>query len=187
MKVIDYRFSSETMKIFRAMINQEFKTIKHDPLIYGPGVYGIVGLYIGDRIYKITNQTEVLDYFGKMEDVAVFKFASAEAKEIKSYTNNKMISFPISSSIKEIHIINENQQLFYNGNQIYDVYTVRGIIFVLQDNRELSFEKSIWFSEDIYVEKGHDLYNKFSSTDSFLEDWDEGFTAQCKRDVVVVK
>lgn len=58
--------------------------IRHDPLIYGPGAYGIVGVYIGDRVFAITNQTEVLDYYGTMEDVGVFRFDESKASQITS-------------------------------------------------------------------------------------------------------
>lgn len=184
MKTIDIRFSKETYDRIESLVNQKFKMIRHDPLIYGPGAYGIVGVYVGDKIFAITNQTEVLDYYGVMEDVAVFRFDESEETQITSLTNNEMVNYPIESTIKEIRIVNENQQLFQQGTQIYDVYTVRGIIFVLQDGREISFEKPVWFSEDIYIEKGYDLYDKFVSTNEFLEDWEDGYIAKCTREII---
>jgi len=184
MKTIDVRFSKEIYEKIQSMVNQEFKMIRHDPLIYGPGAYGIVGVYVGDKVFAITNQTEVLDYYGTMEDVAVFRFDESETAQIASLTNNEMVNYPIKNIIKEIRIVNENQQLFQQGTQIYDVHTVRGIIFVFQDGREISFEKPVWFSEDIYIEKGYDLYDKFAPTDAFLEDWEDGYTAKCTRETV---
>ena len=187
MKTIDIRFSKETYDRIESLVNQEFKMIRHDPLIYGPGAYGIVGVYVGDKVFAITNQTEVLDYYGAMEDVAVLRFDESEAAQITSLTNNEMVNYPIESTIKEIRIVNENQQLFQQGTQIYDVYTVRGLIFVLEDGREISFEKPIWFSEEIYIQKGYDLFEKYSPTDEFGEGWEGDYRGECSRDIVTIK
>lgn len=63
----------------------------------------------------MTNYCEVLDYYGKDEDVAVFKFESAEEDEIKTHiVGGKMIETPVNSIIEKIHVINEHQKLFYN-------------------------------------------------------------------------
>lgn len=189
MKTVDIRFPDNTISIMKSLIGQEFKMIKHDPFMFGLDVYGIVGLFIDDNVYKLTNLVEVLDYYGKMEDVAVFRFEATTADKIVTFrVNGEMIDFPIHSKIKEIRIVNENQQLFYNGEQTYDVYTVRGIIFVLQDGREISFEKPIWFSEEIYIRKGYDLIEKFVSTDDFAEGWEgcDGYETKCTREIITI-
>ena len=37
----------------------------------------------------------------------------------------------------------------------------------------VSFEKSIWFSEFIHVQRGYDLLKTYQPTDVFLEEWEE--------------
>ncbi len=60
----------------------------------------------------------------------------------------------------------------------------RGIIFHFGDH-QYSFEKPVWFSEDIYIQKGYDLIKKFASNDKFVnDDWCEGCKAECKREIV---
>ena len=188
MITIDNRFSNETINMLKLLINKKLKKIKHNAFYYGPGVYGIVGLFFDDDVYKITNFLEVQDYFGRQEDVAYFRFEHSQASQIESFLEGEqMIDYPICGTIKEIRIVNENQELYHNKEQTYNIYTVRGLIFVFDDGRELSFEKPVWFSEDIYVEKGYNLYDKFSKTDSFLEDWEDDYTAKCTREIITIK
>lgn len=188
MKTVDIRFSEETMQIFHSLIGQQFDGMKHDPFIHVPSVYGIVGLFIGGNAFKLTNLIEVLDYYGQMEDVAVFRFEPTTSDDIKTFIDNgEMIDYPVRSRIKEIRIVNENQRLYHNGKQTYDVYTVRGIIFVFEDDHEISFEKPIWFSEEIYIQKGYNLIAKFSPTEEFGEGWEGEYRGECSREVVSVK
>ena len=51
-------------------------------------------------------------------------------------------------------------------------WVTRGVIFYFDDETELSFEKDIWFSEEIYVGQGKKLIDKFASTDKFSEAWE---------------
>ena len=188
MKTVDVRFSDKTIQTIQTLVGQEFDGMKHDPFIHVPSVYGIVGLFIGGKAYKLTNLIEVLDYYGQKEDVAVFHFVPTTPDSIKTFMDDgEMIDFPVCSCIKEVRIINENQRLYYKGEQTYDVYTVRGLIFVLEDGREISFEKPIWFSEEIYIQKGYDLFEKYSPTDEFGEGWEGDYRGECSRDIVTIK
>lgn len=58
------------------------------------------------------------------------------------------VNIVLSMSVK-IFCLNENLE--------FDIFTVRGIIIELADGREISFEKSIWFSEFITVKTGYEL------------------------------
>ena len=92
------------------------------------------------------------------------------------------------SIIKKITVVNEHQQLFNQGIQTYDVYVTRAIIFEMEDGGEISFEKDIWFSEEINIRRGHDLIDKLSSTDSFAENWEgiEGYDTKCDRESIIM-
>lgn len=136
-------------------------------------VYGIVGVYIANEIYRFTNFIDVVDYYSKMEDVAVFKFEETNINGVKSaIVSEEMIDVPINKSIKKIEVINENQKQYKNDKILYDNWVTRGVIFYFDDESELSFEKDIWFSEEIYVEQGKKLIDKFASTDKFSEAWE---------------
>ncbi len=129
-----------------------------------------------------------MDYYGQNEDVAIFKMSNIPYDDIHSMIQNQtMIDTPVSSIISEIDIVNERQSLFENETLVYEVQVTRGIIFKFKDGHEISFEKEIWFSEDISVKKGYDLIQQFSSTDEFEEAWSDEYRGECTRDTIVIK
>ena len=185
MNTIDMRFDPS---LFQAMIGQEFKKYKADPFVYTNSVTQIVGLFIGDAVYKLTNIQETVDYFGYEDDASIFKITACQEDEIQSaFKDIQQIETPVNETIKEIVLVNENQRLFQNGIQTYDVWLTRGIIFRLPE-REISFEKQIVsFSEEIEIQRGYNVIDSFGSTDHFLDGWDEGIMPECSRDIITIK
>lgn len=183
-KTIDIRFDDKTVQLIQSLVGQRFDRMRRDTFLL-PSVYGLVCLFIGEKCYKLTNFVEVLDYYGTLEDVAVLHFKPEKQENIKSLQGNgEMSDSLICKRIREIRIVNENQRLYHNEVQTYDVYTVRGLIFVFEDDCEISFEKSIWFSELIHIEEGYDLIQKFDPTDEFVETWEGEYRGACSREVI---
>ena len=117
-------------------------------------VYGIVGLYIGGTSYKLTSLIESARRFFNTDDVAAFRIEQANDAEIKTFMDEgDFIETPVLSIITSIDIITDHQVVEHDGNsQLFD-YSI-GIVFHLQDTREISFEISTWFSEMITIHKG---------------------------------
>ena len=150
MKHIDVRFNSDMMQMLQSMAGKVLEKFRCEPFEYSPLVYGVVGLYIGGEVFKLENYLEAQDFFGHTDDVAIFKFLPAVDTEIVSgFVNGQMVDTPIACRIRQIRVVDENQQLFVNGEQTYDVWLTRGVIFDLEDGREVSFEKSIWFPNSL--------------------------------------
>ena len=184
---IDITFDEKTMNIFQNFIGKIFEKYKADPFTYSPSVYGIIGIYIDKSVYKLTDFAEVFDYYGANEDVAVFKFENSVDDEIKTCTiNGEMIDCNIENTISKIQIVNEHQKSFYKGEQDYDVWVTRGIIFFFSDGLELSFEKDV-FSELIFIEKGYNLISRFTPKDDFAKNWVDGNTGECTRKIIEIK
>ena len=101
--------------------------------------------------------TGPLDYYGAEEDAEVW---SVEEKEHPMIADKSFITTPIQETITAVRIVQEHQMLFENAQQTYDVWVTRGIIIEFGDH-ELAFEKPVWFSEDIVIRKGYDLFEKF--------------------------
>ena len=59
--------------MIQELIGKQFNKFCHDPFEFTNSVTQIVGLYIGDEIYSLTNKQEVVDYFGNTDDIAVLK------------------------------------------------------------------------------------------------------------------
>jgi hypothetical protein len=187
MITIDKRFEYQTINLLKGFINKQCISLRCDPFYFSTSVYGLVGININNKWLSITNFIEVLDYYGEKDDVAVFKINETEEQNIKSLTGENMIDIPINEKIVSIDIINENQRLYKNSLQIYDVWFTRGIIFILENGNEISLEKDVWFSEDIIVERGKKLLEKFSSTNRFTENFDDEYIGECSRKIIKIQ
>ena len=185
MKKIDMRLDTN---IIRDWIGKEFKKYKCDAFDFTNSVTQIVGLYIGDDVYALTNVQESVDYFGNTDDVAVFKLKASADVSIKSaFVDVEMISTPVGNSITGVKLVNECQRLSINGEQAYEVYLTRAIIIDVED-REISFEKdTVPFSEEITIMRGYDLQNKVSDNEGFLEGWDDGYKPTYSREILEIK
>lgn len=181
MKQIDMRFEKEKVK---GLLGKAFVMYKCDAFDYTNSVTQMVGLYIGDKTYALTNVQEYVDYYGDEEDVAVFKFGETDECNIQSaFRNTEMISTPINGRIEKIYLVNDNQTVTENGFEQYNVWLTRGMVFFV-DGHEISFEKdSIPFSEEIIIRRGYDLVDKMISEKEFLESWGEGVEPRCFRQI----
>lgn len=182
---IDDRIVSKKDGIFNAMVGKTLESICHDPFVYSNSVYGIAGMKVEDTYYKVSNEIEVRDYFGEKEDVAVFNISEDIPENIHSMIeDSSMITVPINQKIKYIDVVNEHQCLYENGAQTYDVWITRGFVVELEDGLQISFEKEIWFSKDINIERGYNLIDKFFPVNRVIEGWSEPKKMVCEREVI---
>lgn len=183
MEKTDMRFDQN---VFKELIGKRFNKICCDEFIYTPSVTQIAGLYIGDDIFRITNELETVDYFGTCEEIAVCRFSKCNNEDIKSaLVAGQMTDTPVNSVIRSIKIVNEHQNVILNGEQEYDVWLTRGIIFTIED-REVSFEKSIVpFSEEINIHEGNNLIALFGK-EEFTEGWDRNVKAIVERETITL-
>lgn len=184
MKRIDICFDNMALKVLGDAIGKNLVCYKSDPFMYSTSVYGLVGVKVDELWLTFTNFVEVMDYFGGDEDVAVFKLQQSSEEDVHSYTGEDMITTPINAKITGIDVINENQQLYKNGEQTYDVWVTRGIIFKLDDGRELLLEKDVWLSEDIIIEKGENLVVKLAPLENFSDNWENEYRGVAVRNIV---
>lgn len=184
MKRINVCFDNTALELLGNAIGKNLVCYKSDPFMYSTSVYGIVGIKINEVWLTLTNFVEVMDYFGGDEDVAVFKLQQSDEEDVHSYTGENMVTTPVNAMITGIDIINENQQLYKNGEQTYDVWVTRGIIFKLDDGRKLLFEKDVWLSEDIIIEKGENLIAKLAPLEKFSDNWEGEYRGVAVRNII---
>lgn len=188
MKNIDVRFSHSDETTLRCMVGRRMNRYKHDPFVFSANVYGIVGICVEVGAWTFTNFIEVADYYGANEDVAFFRLQRANWDDIHSrIPDQTMIETPVGRVISSIDVVNERQKLFEKGIQTYEVCLTRGVVFKFDDGSELSFEKNIWFSEDITVRKGYNLIQSFSPTSEFIESWENNLRGECSREIVELR
>ncbi|MCD8205490.1 MAG: hypothetical protein LUD29_02615 [Clostridia bacterium] len=195
MKRLDISFDQGTMDLLQSLVGKKMNAFLCQRRMYTTAVDEVVMFRIEGTLYKLTNAYEVLDYMNSVDDVGVFKFGLASEKDIERYEalytpKMYMRSTPIEQTIKEIRILYENQQLYHEAVQTYDIDIVRGVVFVLEDGREIAAEKDMWFSELIYVTTGYNLMDAFREIDETLIDpWKKhpGYEARGSRQTVVLK
>lgn len=188
MKSVQIQFNDIMLNILRQFVGKTFTKFKCDPFVFSNDVYLQIGLFINKSTYLLTNAIEVLDYFGAPEDISVFKIRECEESEIKSGLKNiTLIDNPVNAKIKEIHVIQENQQYLKDGFLEFELTVTRGLIFILDENREISFEKCGPFSEDFRINKGNNLIDKFEPIDNSNSESDPGDEFKTTRTTLIIK
>ena len=184
MKKIDIRLKFDEMSILQKLVGKELTAIYHDKFEFVNSSSQAVGFETNEFNFYLYSFVEPLDYFGSIEDVAVW---SLDLNRYALVDEKDFIKTPIKQTVKSIQIVQENQRLYTNEAQIYDIWLTRGIVFDFGDNQIL-FEKAVWFSEEIYIQKGYNLIEKISPTSKIVDsDWNEGLYAECSREIVTVK
>lgn len=181
--------SNKEFDLLKSMIGKTFDKYKCDPFINSPMVYGIVGIYINDKAIKITSLLKEVQRFLEIEEVASLQIDESTNENIKTFMDDgEMIDTPINSKIKSISVVNDYQTIEHKGH-IYEFNSTVGLIFLLEDSREISFEIGTWFSEMITIQKGYHLIDKFTPVDDFFEEWEdcEGYIPNSKREVIVIE
>lgn len=72
-------------------------------------------------------------------------------------------------------------------NTQYITLTSKSFIIELADGLEISFEREIWFSEEINIERGYKLVNKFSPISTITEGWCSPYAMICERKIINYK
>lgn len=184
MNAIDMRFD---VNVMRNLVGKKMVKYKCDTFDFTNSVTQIVGIYIGERVYSLTNIQESIDYFGNIEDVAICRFVETTDEHIKSaFKDTEMITTPVEDIIDKILLVNENQKIYNSNEELYNVWLTRGIIFYVK-GREIMFEKdNVPFSEEIIIQRGYNLTEKLSDEKEFLVSWSEGIVPKCTREFVEI-
>lgn len=96
--------------IFKRMIGKQFYKYKCDPFVFTNTVTGIVGLYIGEKVFELKNEQTAFQYFDSMDDVALWNIKEVNDPEIHSvFANTEQIDTLINQNINSITLANEHQ------------------------------------------------------------------------------
>ena len=183
MTMNDYRLKENEIQILSSLKEKKFNCIIADNAFGGTKSIRHALFSVGNKFYTFNNEIVPLDYYGSgVEDVAILSFSMASENLIHEERSfERAIELPIKQKIKDVAVVTETQKVFENSILNYETILTRGVIFYLFDGYEVSFEKDIWFSEIIKIQKGYNLIDKFSSKKEFEEDWTGNYSAQCVR------
>ncbi|MBO6047529.1 MAG: hypothetical protein J6P61_07310 [Erysipelotrichaceae bacterium] len=184
MKTIDMTLQDETYDFLKTLIGQTIQYLVFDPLQFLEVPYMNAFLDYGDGYLKVTNQSQLTDYFGEESNMAVFSVEDAMEMDDNFHAN----IYPVNRQITKIDVVNEIQQTKNaKGDILYDVRLVRGLIVHFNDGLELSFEKQcIPYSEEINIEEGQFLIDIFDIPEYFFTHFDDVMPS-ARREVITIK
>lgn len=179
--IVNKMLSGDSMELLGSMIGKELEYFCCDPFTFNHMVYRNVSLFIGGEVYMIQNIAEAQAYFGTAEDICNLRIVRATESDARSaLADTKQNLIPFHAPITRITVISESQYM-YHDEQLMDEYRfVRGFLFTLSDGREISFEKTDDFSEQIAIQRGRDLINQISAV-SECDDLEPGFRMEITR------
>lgn len=189
MIAIDKRFNDEEMNILRQLIGRKIISLRHEKFQPTHASSGAVCIETEQGMIYLYCQAEPMNYFGDDDEESVLALSHERRKwlDIDKFSYVLAVESPVNETVKEIHVVQDHQRLYENGEQTFDVWMAWGIIFDFGDY-QYSLEKSRGFSGIIFIEKGNDLINTFTSTDEFEDpdSWTDDCIAKCDREIVVI-
>jgi len=181
---MDFRIKKEDIIELK---NKKFTKYKCDKFLFTNSVTQIVGLFIDDKVYALTNIQEPLQIGDNMEDVSIYKFKQCNIDDIKSaFIDVDQINNYINDFIDSIVMVNDKMILYQNDKVIFEVEMTRAIIFKFSQGNELCFIKdAVFFSEEIIIYKGYNLIDKVKDNVEFINDWNsDGYRPVCHRELI---
>ena len=152
------------IELLKDFIGKQFKWFQHDEFVFTPTTYGVIYINIDDKNYALTDYYEIKDVLGDNQEISVL-ILKEHNDELKSQIlNSKIVCENINSKISSIILVNTKTTIV-NKNNASDTYTLldtHGIIFNLQDDYQIAFEKDD-FGENITIYRGYNLQDKFKS------------------------
>lgn len=163
MNTTDTRMSAEEINLLADMVGKTFEKYSCDEFVFSPAVYQIIGLYIGGRIFALLNETQELDYFGGIDDVAVIGVKEVPEDEIRSHiVGGALVEMPVDQTIEDIVVVTDTEFMSKDGEDLYRYDFTAAVAFVLHD-RQVVFERDCWFSEDFLIYRGPDAIGKIKT------------------------
>ena len=182
MKTVDVRISQEERKILASIVGKEFTKYRCDKIAFRPAVYQAIGAFFDGLTLSIENEAQALDYYGAAEDVGVMRVQQVDPDDVVSrIIDGQQIDTPINQVVQDIKVIDDTHYMEKGNEILYKFSYTKAIVFVLPD-RQVVFEKDIWFSEDIFIYRGTEAESKIMDVDSEVEESDQ-YSFRAERDV----
>ncbi len=177
------------IELLKNFIGKQFKWFQHDEFVFTPTTYGVLYINIDNKNYALTDYYEVKDVLGDNEEISTLKLKEHNDELKSQILNSKVVCENINSKISSIILVNTETTII-NKNNASDTYTLldtHGIIFNLQDDYQIAFEKDD-FGENITIYRGYNLQEKFKNipndiTSTIIDD----YSASCDIELLSIK
>ncbi|MBQ9022162.1 MAG: hypothetical protein IJ113_09190 [Eggerthellaceae bacterium] len=173
MKTVDVRISQEERNLLASVVGKQFTKYRCDKIMFRPAVYQALGAFFDGLILSVENEAQPLDYYGAIEDVGVMRVRQVSPDNVVSrIVDGQQIDTPVNQVVRDIKVIDDTHYMEKDSETLYKFSYTKAIVFVLPD-RQVVFEKDIWFSEDILIYRGAEAESKIMDVDSEIEESDQ--------------
>ena len=170
---LNTQLSKNEETLLASMIGKRFDGYRCDEFFIVREAYGTLGLFVEGQAYELTNYTQPEDhYFGYREDVSRFAIALARKEDLKSaFVNVEQVNHVIGDTVQDVLLIQETETMVKRSGVIHLHEYTRAIIFCFPEH-QLAFERSIDFSEEMYIIQGANTLDELGPVDRDLDDDD---------------
>lgn len=150
--MVDAKFNIEMIEILKSMKGKTFKSYEYESLDKWGNPYGCVRLNLGRYAVDLTNFVQEINFFGKIEDIPVFK---CEKKELSDpfCIDTETVANMVDEVIKEVFIVTD---VITVPDCKYSVAIDRAVVIKCEFNYYV-FSKEWYYGELIFIRFGKEM------------------------------
>lgn len=172
MVVTDTWFDNDEKALLAGLVGKRFEKYRIDEFVSGTAEssFGMVGLFVDGRVFALTAEQEVHDFFGAREDIAAVSFAETDEAGIAPYlVGVRQVDRPVDRTIEDVLLYEDCQIMRENGEDAFEYRWVGAIVFKLP-NSEVVFEPDGWIMESFGVLRGPGASRSVRHADEDIDD-----------------
>ncbi len=176
MVVTDTWFSDSEKTLLAGLVGKRFEKYRVDESVSGAAEssFGVVGLFIDGRVFALTAEQEVHDFFGAQEDIAAVSFAETDEGGIGPHlVGVKQVDRPVDRTIEDVLLYEDRQIMREGGEEVFEYRYIGAIVFKLP-HTEVVFEPDGWIMESFGVLRGPGASRSIRPADADIDDGECG-------------
>ena len=188
MVVTDTWFDDDEKALLAGLVGKRFEKYRIDEFVSGTAEssFGVVGLFVDGRVFALTAEQEVRDFFGAQEDIAVVSFAETDESGIGPHlVGVRQVDRPVDRTIEDVLLYEDRQIMQEGGEDAYEYRCIGAIVFKLP-HTEVVFEPDGWIMESFGVLRGPGASGSVRPADANTDDEDRG-SVRAERQVLSMR
>ena len=188
MVVTDTRFTIEEKSLLASLVGQQFEKYRIDEHVAGTceSSFGVVGLFIGGKIFAFTAKQESRDFFGSKEDIAVVSFSETDEKGIAPHlVDQRQVDWNVGDVIEDVVLFEDSQTLNEDGADVFE-YRWTGAIVFKMPHTEIVIEPDGWIMESFAIHRGSGSSKSVHPADDDIDEEEREHT-RAAREVISLR
>ncbi len=184
--ITDNRVLQQSSRKLHNMIGLQFQKLIHEKYVFSPTCYGQIYIIIDNKTYILSDYYETKYFLGDADEISVLKIDEYNDVPKTVIVDGELNTQNINLKITKITIVN-SKGIVTNKNNLNDqdiLLDTHGIIFTLEDEYQLAFEKDD-FGEQISIYRGYNLKDRFKNIpNDFIEGIDKNYNVECELEFI---